>query len=465
MNIIDAIHDEKLFRPFLGDDLSSWRNWLVMLRVLYGLPTKPKHADLIRHTTGRSRKHLPDNFSSAYFITGRRSGKSRSVSLIGAWEALFAGHEKRLSKGEVGIVCIVAPSRRQSRIVRDYLRAIFQAPLLAKEVVRETQEGFELRNGVCIEILTGDWRLVRGYTLLAAIVDEAAFFGYDSESKVKSDSELLRALTPALSTVGGKLICITSPHAMAGAVYNAWKRHWGNDQSNVLCVKCASRVFNPCLSQAIVDAAMEEDLASAKAEYLGEFRDDVALFLPRSVVEACVIANRQDLLPRRSIEYSAFCDLSGGRHDDAALCIGHKINEKIIVDCLKRWKSPFEPRLVLSEMQVILRQYGLRKVTGDNYAANFVSDGFKDIGVKYERSDKNRSELYLELLPRICSQEIELPDNAVLIDQISQLERKVRSGSVRDIVDHPHGGKDDVSVVVAGLAAITTKSRKLIKAL
>jgi hypothetical protein len=42
---------------------------------------------------------------------------------------------------------------------------------------------------------------------------------------------------------------------------------------------------------------MEEDVAAAKSEYLGEFRDDVGEYLPRSVIEDC--------------------DVSGGRGDDA----------------------------------------------------------------------------------------------------------------------------------------------------
>jgi hypothetical protein len=92
------------------------------------------------------------------FLTGRRSGKSRIAAVIGAYEAALAGHETKLAKGERGVVPICAPTKAQGRIVKDYLRAIFQTPLLANEVVAETREGFELNNGTRIEILAGDWR-------------------------------------------------------------------------------------------------------------------------------------------------------------------------------------------------------------------------------------------------------------------------------------------------------------------
>ena len=32
MNIIEAIKDENLFRPFLGNDLATWQPWLVAMR-------------------------------------------------------------------------------------------------------------------------------------------------------------------------------------------------------------------------------------------------------------------------------------------------------------------------------------------------------------------------------------------------------------------------------------------------
>ena len=34
-NIIEAIEDENIFKPFLGD-LDSWQGWLTALQVLYG---------------------------------------------------------------------------------------------------------------------------------------------------------------------------------------------------------------------------------------------------------------------------------------------------------------------------------------------------------------------------------------------------------------------------------------------
>src|SRR5262249_47780800 len=145
------------------------------------------------------------------------------------------------------------------------------------------------KTGTRIEILAGDFRTVRGYTLLAAIVDELAFYGIEAEGKVRSDTELVRAIKPALATVGGRFIGITSPYARKGFCWNQYRKHFGNDQGSTLIVSCPSRTLNPCLPQSVVDEAMADDMAAAKSEYLGEFRDDVGIFIPRELVEALVV--------------------------------------------------------------------------------------------------------------------------------------------------------------------------------
>jgi len=466
MKILQAINDEKLFRPFLGNELRSWQNWSTALRCLYGLLVLGQNSRaVVAECTGRDVDQLPeDGFDTALFLTGRRSGKSRIAAIIGAFEAVLAGHEKKLSKGEKGVVPIMAPTKWQARIVTNYVRSIFAAPMLRQEVVAETKEGFELRNGTLIQILAGDWRTVRGFTLLAAIVDEAAFFGYEEETKIRSDTELIRAVKPGLATVGGKLICISSPYARKGWCYSTYKKHFANNAGKTLVWNCPSRTMNPSLLQCVIDEAMAEDRAAALAEYMGEFRDDVAEFLPRGIVEQFVVKGRIEISPQPGNRYAAFADLSGGRSDDAALAIGHRDNRKAVIDKLVRYRPPFNPHEVIGRMADELRRYQLRRVVGDNYAADFVSRTFEEHGIRYTKADKPKNVLYGELLPRLCSGEIILLDNTMLIDQLAALERRTRSGG-RDIIDHPQGEHDDLANAVAGCAEVLSTKVFIVGAL
>jgi len=465
MNILQAIKDENLFRPFLGADLHSWKAWNAALRALYGLGVGSEQArTLVQRCTGRDSTALPpEGFRTALFLTGRRSGKSRIAAMIAAYEALFGGHEKRLSKGESGIIPVISPSKYQSSICWKYLSAIFEAPVLAEELAdtKESDKVMALRNGIEIRVLTGDWRTVRGPSIVCAILDELCFFGLTEESKVRSDTELVRALRPALLTTRGKLIGISSKYAKKGFAYQQWLRQHGSNRGKspsfrespwtTLVWDAPSRTMNPTLSQAEIDAAMLEDPTAARSEYGGEFREDISEFVPRSLVETLVAKGMKERLPRPDLAYFAFTDLSGGRHDDAGLAIAHKEGRKVVLDAAKLWRAPFNPHAVVGEQAEELKRFGLRRVTGDNYAAEFVAESFKAQGIGYTKSDKPKSELYLELLPRLCSLELELLDNEVLIDQLSGLERRTRSGG-KDIVDHCQGGKDDLANVVAGVA-------------
>jgi hypothetical protein len=215
--------------------------------------------------------------------------------------------------------------------------------------------------------------------------------------------------------------------------------------------------MNPTLPQSVVDEALAEDLAAAKSEYLGEFRDDIAIWLPREVIVSVVIRGRKELLPDTGEKYFGFVDVSGGRNDDAALAIGHKSkNQKTVIDLIKRYKSPHSPYQIIGLMAEELKRFGLRQATGDNYSAEFVKQAFESNGIRYEKSELSKSELYCELLPRIASGQIEILDSEILITQLCNLERRTRSGG-KDIVDHPQGARDDVSNVVSGVSGICNK--------
>ena len=477
MNILQAVQDRNLFRKYVSDkSLKSYVNWLSFLKTLYGItPTEREH-QVISDCTGRD-TFPQEGFTEALVLCGRRSGKSKMIALVGAYEAVLSGREKNLSAGEIPMVAILSPTRFQSRIIYTYLKGCLEStPMLRAEIAEDRQGGFVLKNGVEIAVITGDPRTCRGFSVIAAIVDEIAFFGLSEESKVCSDTELIRSLRPSLGTTGGRLLCVGSPYAARGYAFTLWKKHWGNPTGRVLVWNAFSRVMNPTLPQSVIDAAMEDDPVAARVEYVtvpGAFREDVADLLPRDLVEALVVPGRKELPPQADINYSAFADVSGGRVDDAALAIGHKEGDTVIVDHLERHKSPHNPYEVVAKMVTTLRRYNVKKVAGDAYSAAWVKESFASHGIQYEHSWKSqwnegtsaknkvkkpKSELYLGLVPRMTSGQIELLDDETLISQLASLQRRSRSGG-RDSVDHPPGGHDDSANAVAGLADVAVQKR------
>jgi hypothetical protein len=103
---------------------------------------------------------------------------------------------------------------------------------------------------------------------------------------------------PALATTGGPLMLISSPYSKRGELFGLWKRHYGPlGDPLILVAQGASRTFNPSLPQSVVDRAMARDPASARAEYLAEFRSDVGQFVDRDVITANVMSGIRELMP------------------------------------------------------------------------------------------------------------------------------------------------------------------------
>ena len=65
----------------------------------------------------------------------------------------------------------------QARVVFRYIVGFLSAvPMLARMVENQTKEAIDLTNRVTIEVHTASFRAIRGYTVIAAICDEIAFW-------------------------------------------------------------------------------------------------------------------------------------------------------------------------------------------------------------------------------------------------------------------------------------------------
>ena len=156
--------------------------------------------------------------------------------------------------------------------------------------------------------------------------------------------------------------------------------------------------------------------------------------------------------------YSAFADPSGGRQDQFSLSIGHFNYDrgKYQIDLVRGWPSPFDPSIVVAGITQVLKRYRCYRVTGDRYAGNWVAESFKKQGIIYNRSELKKSKLYLELELVINTCQIEIPTNKNLINELLNLARKT-GRSVRDSVDHPPKGSDDLANSVAGCCHLLTR--------
>jgi hypothetical protein len=452
-----ALKDPNLLGNTLNGD--SWHAWRVLLIAMVGEKLTDAERTTFKTLTQREREPL-QRVEEFVAVAGRRGGKSRAMSVLAAYVAGLCDHRLVLAPGETGVVLLVAPSQRQAKIVLNYVEAVFQGtPILRQLIVHRTQDTLELNNHITIEVRPASYRSLRGPTYLAAILDESAFF-YTDVYSVNADVEIMNAVRPALATTRGPLIIASSPYAKRGVLWNAFKRDFGPDGDPlVLVAKGGTREFNTTVTQRYIDRQLAKDRAFATGEYMAEFRDDIAQFVPFEVVQGCV-GDHRELAPVRHCGYSAFVDPSGGGPDSFTLAISHRDGDVVVIDAVREVRPPssgtFSPEAVAAEFAVLCNDYRITNVTGDQYAGVFPRELFLKHGVSYELAEKTKSDLYRDLLPLLNSGRVVLPNSERLVNQLCGLERRV-SRAGKDSIDHGPGGHDDLANACAGAADLALK--------
>ncbi len=448
MNIIDALHSKAIFGPLFKEP-QTWHAWEVYLKGLFGLPIEAdEDRALFRGCTGLADPPR-ERVRESYVIAGRRSGKSYASALVAVFLACFKDWTVYLSPGERGWIFVIATDKAQAGIIKAYISGVFDRVKCLKGLVaKENQETIELRNGISIAVKTASFRSVRGYTILAAILEELSF--YRSEDSANPDKEILAAVRPALATIPDSLLLgISTPYNRSGVLWEQFKNYYGKP-GGPLIWKAPTRVMNPTIDKGLIENALREDPQAARAEWEAEWREDIEAFITQELVEAAMIPGRFELPKIERANYLGFIDPSGGRQDSFTLGICHREGSgKIVLDVLRERRPPFQPKGVVVEYAGVLKSFGISSVRSDKYAGEWVPEAFREYGIDVQNADMTASELYLNFLPLISNGTVELLDNKRLLAQLTGLERRARSGG-KDLITHYAGGHDDLANAVAG---------------
>ncbi len=452
MNILQALDDPKVFGAHFR--AGTWDAWRVFLKALFALPMSEDDLALYRKHTGRN---APPRAASheAWLVCGRRAGKSFTLALIAVFLACFKDWRAFLGPGEIGTIMVVCSDRRQARVIMRYVLGLLKAvPMLKRQVENVTRESIALKNRVVVEVHTASFRSTRGYTIVAALLDELAFWG--DENSAEPDIEVINAIKPAMATIpDAMLLCASSPYGRRGALWNAYHAHFGKDGDPVLVWQAATRDMNATVPQSYIDKHLADDPARAAAEYGAVFRTDIQTFIGREVIEAAVVPGRQELPPVSNVSYVGFVDPSGGSADSFTLAIAHRDkDQRGVLDVLREVRPPFSPDDVAREFAVLLKRYCVHTVVGDRYGGEWPRERFQIHGINYDVSERPKSDIYRDFLPALNSGQTELLDHSRLVTQLCGLERRTaRSG--RDSIDHAPGGHDDLCNAAAGALLAT----------
>jgi hypothetical protein len=290
------------------------------------------------------------------------------------------------------------------------------------------------------------------------IFDELAFWA--DESAANPDVEIALAVAPGLARIkNSMLVMISSAHRRAGLLYSRWAKYFGKENDDdILVVRGTTVDFNPGFDRKTIQRSLDQDREKFGAEYLSEWRDDLSAFITRDLLEKLVDRNVIVRPPQPNLHYICGFDASGGRNDSATAAISHRMPDgAIILDLLYEKKSPFDPQAMVADVVALMNQYRVNQITGDGYAASWVSSAFVKAGKCYIRSTIDRSGVYLNALPLFTSGQVRLLDSPKLINQFAALERRVFPTGRESVIPGP--GHDDlanaaaISLSISGLQA------------
>src|SRR5262245_41252158 len=109
--------DPNVFGPWFSAD--SWSTWRVLAKAVFGEPLTPTELETFRELTGRVEAPT-EPAKEAWIIAGRRGGKDVVAAAIAVHIACiaadFLGYRKHLTRGERGVVQILAVDRDQAAV-------------------------------------------------------------------------------------------------------------------------------------------------------------------------------------------------------------------------------------------------------------------------------------------------------------------------------------------------------------
>ena len=229
-------------------------------------------------------------------------------------------------------------------------------------------------------------------------------------------------------------------------------------------------------------AAYAADPAAARAEWGGEFRDDIEQLLTPELVASVTALGRESLPYNARFAYVAFVDCASGTGQDSlAGCIAHLVEPypdakamanpfvewgvkraeaeraapgTIVIDQLVEFRPPFSAADAVEAFARLLRHYHIYEVTGDRFAGGIPTEMFGSCGVTYRFAPETTSGYYGRLLVAISSKSVELLDHPRLQRQLCALERRTTRATGRPLISAPPRGHDDLCTAVAGAVGI-----------
>jgi len=499
---VDALEDADLSDKFLNEVMMIEKDL-------------PDDSDaVVGSVKEQFKKKIGKKFSEILLIWGRRSGKSRMVSIIMLYEAyrlIQMGHPQKyfgnISPNDTIYIINVATSEETAKSavfdkVREFVLGspyfkskISPGSLLETSVSFLTPHDEETNRRLAEEGLppvAGSIKLVSGHsnsatligkTVYVVVIDEMAALTTRENSKL-SDHEIYHRLKNSTLTFRdrAKIICISNPRTKDGQLFKLYEESFYND--NILTIQLPSWIVNPTLT--------EEWMKAEKASYSRRGDSQMfdmeigARFLGGAVVPFIPPEKIDEAIDRTTsrkeygdpkIQYYAHAD-PATNSDDYAFVILHTEPHPVlrdergiplpivVVDHVQVWKPGRDdsgkvlPVNIADVDNYIIqahRRFRFVSLTYDHWQSEASIQKMQTLGIPAKKTAYTSDYIeviYGELLNLFLQNRIRIygagPYAEEIVDQLKHLEKKYTSTSYR--VLGADGHNDDIPACIAGAA-------------
>lgn len=383
----------------------------VILKTIYGLPLSEKELEIFNLITKNEGQYSDEEKLEAILALGSRSGKSFLSALIVLYEAICKAHiwRKYLNPGEIGYAVVIATKLKQAQdIIGASCSRILEHSKIPDMIQSSYMTELTLTNDLRILSLPCNSTSGRGLPIFTLVTDELAFYQLEGP---KADEKIIDSLMPRMAQFPrAKAILISSTGAKQGIFYKYFSEGFNVPLRATFQAK--TRDINPMILQEFIDREFRRNPDNALREFGAEFAEKVEAFFDLELIQNCE-KFAGDLPYASKFSYKAGIDQSGlaGR-DFFSFAISHREVEKIIVDCIRSWRTR-DIKIILGDIKRLKDRYNLKTVLIDRYARGYVEQALLEIGLIAEIRP-SLSEIFVNMKNLALMSRLDLPSHQEL---------------------------------------------------
>jgi hypothetical protein len=246
---------------------------------------------------------------------------------------------------------------------------------------------------------------VRGYDIIALILDESEFFTSNTEAATTdgyaiSDKDIYNAARPRLR---GPAIFISTPWPVDNLTAEKYEKNFGHPEDALACIGRTDFMWRGGSREAevkqFVAEAREEDPENASRELdciIGEGGGSL-VFDKASVDRSCT--DRPDKISvKRPAHVGAGVDVAFVRDATAAVVVSQRGGAYVFheyVEIKPTKDRPLEPRNVIRNVIApLMSEYGARGIMGDSHYRESVKEHLTAVGLRFQKAPEGTKGKY-----------------------------------------------------------------------